>query len=44
MARYNGSSEDWRYKGARFIRYLTSRPTECWGFLAAGVAIGMIFL
>ncbi|WP_427453752.1 hypothetical protein [Litorimonas sp. WD9-15] len=44
MDRYNGSSDSWRIKGARFVRYLKSRPTECWGFFAAGALIGMIFL
>jgi len=44
MDRYNGPSGDWRAKGARFVRYLKSRPMECWGFLAAGALIGKIFL
>ncbi len=44
MARYNGTTQDWRVKGARFVRYLTTRSVECWGFLAVGVLIGKIIL
>jgi hypothetical protein len=44
MNRYSNSSNDWRAKGARFVRYLTTRPTECWGFFAAGVVAAVIFL
>jgi len=25
--------ESWRSKGARFLRYLSTRKMECWGFL-----------
>ena len=32
-------SNDFRRKGQRFVRYLTTRPTECWGFFAAGFLI-----
>ena len=31
--------EPWRVKGARFTRWLTSRPAESWGFFAAGFLI-----
>jgi hypothetical protein len=44
MDRYNTKSTDWRAKGARFVRYLTTRPAECWGFFAAGIVIAKIFL
>jgi len=44
MDRYPNRSEDWRAKGARFVRYLTTRPAECWGFFAAGIVIAKIFL
>jgi len=30
----NGDS--WRIKGARFVRYVTTRHPEVWGFFAAG--------
>ena len=35
--------ESWRSKGARFIRYLSTRKMECWGFFAAGFIISAIF-
>jgi len=34
---------EWRAKGARFIRYLSTRKIECWGFFAAGFIIATIF-
>ena len=33
------TSDDFRSKGRKFVRYLTTRPTECWGFFAAGFLI-----
>jgi hypothetical protein len=36
-------SHDFRRKGQRFVRYLTTRSTECWGFFAAGFLIAVIF-
>ena len=43
MDRYSNTSEDWRSKGSRFVKYLTTRPAECWGFFAAGIVIAKIF-
>jgi len=42
---YAGShrSDEWRAKGARFVRYLATRKIECWGFFAAGFLIATIF-
>ena len=37
-------TESWRVKGARFVRYLTTRPIESWGFFAAGAVLAKIFL
>lgn len=42
MDRYS-RDEDWRAKGARFVRYLTTRDRECWGFFIAGVLIAIVF-
>ena len=44
MERYSNTSNDWRSKGSRFVKYLTTRPPECWGFFAAGIVIAEIFL
>jgi hypothetical protein len=44
MDRYSNTSEDWRSKGSRFVKYLTSRPAECWGFFAVGIVVAKIFL
>jgi len=33
----------WRSKGARFVKYLTTRHPECWGFFVAGIVIAKIF-
>lgn len=38
----NYSAGDWRSKGARFVRYVTTRDKECWGFFAAGFLIAVI--
>jgi len=35
-------SDEWRSKGARFVRYLSTRRLECWGFFAAGYFIAKI--
>lgn len=37
-------SDDWRHKGKRFMRYLSTRQMECWGFFAAGILIGKVIL
>jgi len=37
------TADDWRAKGARFVRYLSTRKIECWGFFAAGFVIATIF-
>ena len=29
---YRDESDSWRLKGARFLRYLSTRKMECWGF------------
>ncbi|MBC6403890.1 MAG: hypothetical protein GDA39_09435 [Hyphomonadaceae bacterium] len=33
----------WKAKGLRFLRYLSTRKMECWGFFAAGFFIATIF-
>ncbi len=47
MSRYDDEfdhrTESWRIKGARFLRYLSTRKMECWGFFAAGFLIATIF-
>lgn len=40
-ARYE-RTESWKAKGLRFVRYLSTRQMECWGFFAAGVVIAKI--
>ena len=37
------TEDSWRLKGARFLRYLSTRKMECWGFFAAGFIISAIF-
>ena len=44
MDRYTNTSGEWRAKGARFVKYLTTRPPECWGFFAVGIVVAKIFL
>ena len=44
MDRYANTSGDWRAKGARFVKYLKTRPAECWGFFAVGIVVAKIFL
>ena len=44
MDRYTNTSGDWRAKGARFVKYLKTRPPECWGFFAVGIVVAKIFL
>jgi len=45
MSRYDDfrPEDSWRIKGARFLRYLSTRKMECWGFFAAGFIISAIF-
>lgn len=43
MENRNNATNDWRTKGAKFVRYLTTRDKECWGFFAAGFLIAVIF-
>ena len=45
MNRYDDEYEEdsWRLKGVRFLRYLSTRKMECWGFFAAGYLIAVIF-
>ncbi len=38
------TSPSWRAKSARFVRYVTTRPAECWGFFAVGIVVAKIFL
>jgi len=40
---YRDETDSWRLKGARFLRYLSTRKMECWGFFAAGFIISAIF-
>lgn len=35
--------EDWGDKFRTFLRYLSTRKMECWGFFAAGFIIATIF-
>ena len=44
MDRYPTEADAWRKKSAGLIRYLKTRPSESWGFLAAGIVIAKIFL
>ena len=44
MDRYSNTPNDWRTKGARFVKYLTTRHPECWGVFAAGIVIAKIFI
>ncbi len=37
------TTEEWKAKGLRFLRYLSTRKMECWGFFAAGFLIATIF-
>lgn len=40
---YRGDrADEWRTKGARFVRYLSTRKMECWGFFLAGFLIAKI--
>lgn len=34
--------EAWKAKGLRFLRYLSTRQMEVWGFFAAGFIISKI--
>lgn len=36
-------TEEWKAKGLRFLRYLSTRQMEVWGFFAAGFILGKIF-
>jgi len=38
-----GSRQDFKAKFWRFIKYLSTRKLECWGFFAAGFLIATIF-
>lgn len=35
--------EDWKAKGLQYLRYLSTRKMECWGFFIAGFLIAHIF-
>jgi len=37
------TSGEWKRKALRFLRYLSTRKMECWGFFAAGYLIATIF-
>ena len=37
------TTEEWKSKFYRFLRYLSTRKMECWGFFAAGFLIATIF-
>lgn len=37
------TSDGWTKKARRFVRYLSTRKMECWGFFAAGYLIATIF-
>ena len=36
-------NEAWKAKGLRFLRYLSTREMEVWGFFAAGFILSKIF-
>lgn len=40
---YRNTDESWQRKGARFVRYLTTRKSETWMFFVAGFVISAIF-
>ncbi|CAM3727864.1 hypothetical protein [Litorimonas haliclonae] len=40
---YRQDGESWQRKGARFVRYLTSRKAETWYFFIAGFIIAAVF-
>jgi hypothetical protein len=42
-ASYINRREEWKAKGLRFLRYLSTRQMEVWGFFAAGFILGKIF-
>ena len=35
--------EAWKAKGLRFLRYLSTRQIDVWGFFAAGFVLAKIF-
>ena len=37
------TQEEWKAKFYRFLRYLSTRKMECWGFFAAGFLVATIF-
>jgi hypothetical protein len=39
---YRNTDESWQRKGARFVRYLTTRKSETWFFFIAGFVIASI--
>ncbi|RKQ69170.1 hypothetical protein DES40_1957 [Litorimonas taeanensis] len=39
---YRNQGESWQRKGARFVRYLTTRKSETWFFFIAGFVIASI--
>lgn len=38
-----GSRQTFKAKFWRFIKYLSTRQLECWGFFAAGFLVATIF-
>ena len=38
-----GSRQSYKAKFWRFVKYLSTRQMECWGFFAAGFLIAKIF-
>ncbi len=42
LASYS-SSREWKRKSLRFLRYLSTRKMECWGFFVAGFLVATIF-
>ena len=37
------TTQEWKAKGLKFLRYLSTRHVECWGFFAAGFLVATIF-
>ncbi len=42
-AERHAAAAEWKSKFTRFLRYLSTRKMECWGFFAAGFLIATIF-
>jgi len=43
MNDYRTHDDSWSVKGARFVRFLTTRKAESWYFFLAGFIIAAVF-